>query len=199
MSTKRLSASPKGRDPPSSAFYHLGYPGSGLARKPEAAGTLKYYHVYHNQIGVCHIHYPTVDSPKYSTPPACVRQALSAAQLPIETPGWPQGDQGHRSGRPRREPAALHTSGQAGSYKWRSMYLQREHGHPVAHVATDYMALNREHPALALHAGLALVAGGTVAVTGSSCPVHWLRISSPSLRAGAVLGPRQTKSGIRLR
>lgn len=40
------------------------------------------------------------------------------------------------------------------------MYLQREHGHPVAHVATDYMALNREHPAFALHVGLAVVAGG---------------------------------------
>lgn len=61
------------------------------------------------------------------------------------------------------------------------MNLQREHGHPVAHVATDYMALNREHPALALHAGLALVAEVTVAVTvcGSA------RLS---LRAGVVFG-----------
>lgn len=115
--------------------------------------------------------------PRRSCP--CARLYPQRAQLPIGTPGWPQGDQGHRSGKPCREPAALHTSGPPGLYKWRSMYLQREHGHPVAHVATDYMALNREHPALALHAGLALVAGGTVAVTGSGCPGHWLRIRSP--------------------
>lgn len=109
--------------------------------------------------------------------PACARLYPQRAQLSIRTPGWPQGDEGHQSGRPRREPIVLHTSGPAGLYKWRSMYLQREHGHPVAHVATDYMALNREHTALALHAGLALVAGGPVAVTG--CPGHRLRIRSP--------------------
>ena len=66
---------PAGRNPPSSAFYH-----SGLARPTEAAGTLKNYGVYHSQIGVCHIHYPTVGSPEYSTPPACVPQALSEAR-----------------------------------------------------------------------------------------------------------------------
>lgn len=73
------------------------------------------------------------------------------------------------------------------------MYLQREHGHPVAHVATDYMALNREHPALALHAGLAVVAGDTVGVTAPAVQGTGSGSARRFFRAGVVPGPQRTK------
>ncbi|XP_007653272.1 uncharacterized protein LOC103164565 [Cricetulus griseus] len=73
--------------------------------------------------------------------------------------------------KPRCEPAAPHPSCSTELCKRQSMYLQREHGRPIAHVAADYMALDGEHPALALHAGQSVVLGGP------SCPGRWLGLS----------------------
>ena len=120
--------------------------------------------------------------------PACARLYPQRAQLSIRTPGWPQGDEGHQSGRPRREPIVLHTSGPAGLYKWRSRYLQREHGRSVTHVATDNMALDGEHPAFALHAGKAVVARGPGGVTGWGCSGRSLGFCSERFKHAQSLG-----------
>lgn len=130
-----------------------------------------------------------VGSPGHSTPrPACARFCPQRTQPSTRNRGWSKW--GPRSSVWGGFAAIRQTRQQHGLYKRESAYLQREHGRPIAHVAADDMALDGEHPALALHAGQAVVARGTGGVTESGYPGRTLGLCYrvPLARAGAGFG-----------
>lgn len=186
VSTKRLSVFLQGRILSAQHFTALGSPRPRLARQPEAAGTGAPQPGRGLRATCTTL---LVGSPGHSTPrPACSRLCPQRTQLSTGNRGWPKW--GPRSSVWGGYAAIQQTRQQRGLYKRESAYLQREHGRPIAHVAADDMALDGEHPALALHAGQAVVARGTGGVTESGYPGRTLGpcCRLPPARAGAGFG-----------